>query len=301
MGPAATMLTPPPAAITADRLLMEPLTSDAANSSRMMPKESGTRAPPTPWTTRATIRTPMLGARAARRQPTATVTRTATSVRFLPIRSPTRPRIGVKIEADRRYAVITQVTVDCEVCSACWTVGRAGAISDWSMANTPAPVARTAKVRRGEVRGMKKPLRIRTGCGRGRTGHGRTGWAGLAGLSRRCVRPHASMGNAPRLVKWRYPSTVAEAHLRFNLVPAPGGSSDGSAVPRQRDRRVAATAPKGRRPQLRRPAGRRTRGVRRERPGRLPGGHRPPGGRRHRHPLPELPDPPSPLRERVRG
>lgn len=40
-------------------------------------------------------------------------------VRFLPMRSPTRPRIGVKIEADSRYAVITQVAVDCEVCSAC--------------------------------------------------------------------------------------------------------------------------------------------------------------------------------------
>ncbi|GGT28744.1 hypothetical protein GCM10010226_00440 [Streptomyces phaeofaciens] len=61
----------------------------------------------------------------------------------------------MKTEAESRYAVITQVAVDCEVCRACWTVGRAGAISDWSMENTPAPVARTAKVRRVDVRGMR--------------------------------------------------------------------------------------------------------------------------------------------------
>ncbi len=102
MGPAATMPTPPPAAITADRLLMLPLTSAGANSSRMMPNDRGNSAPPTPWITRARISTPMLGASAASRQPTATVSRTATRVRFLPIRSPTRPRIGVKTEADSR-------------------------------------------------------------------------------------------------------------------------------------------------------------------------------------------------------
>lgn len=131
------------------------LTRFAANSSRMMPKDSGNSAPPMPWTTRATISTPMVGASAASRHPSSTATRTATRVRFLPIRSPTRPRIGVKTEADSRYAVITQVAVDWEVSSACWTVGRAGAISDWSMENTPAPVARTAKVRRVDLRGMK--------------------------------------------------------------------------------------------------------------------------------------------------
>src|SRR3954454_16109156 len=233
MGPAATMLTPPPAAITADRLLMEPLTSDAANSSRMMPKESGTRAPPTPWTTRATIRTPMLGARAARRQPTATVKRTATSVRFLPIRSPTRPRIGVKIEADSRYAVITQVTVDCEVCSACWTVGRAGAISDWSMANTPAPVARTAKVRRVDFRGMTSLSESE-----------REGWwcegRGLRGSHRRTRLPTA---DPPRTAKVEVPLHCSGGLPPLQPVPLPGGTSDGHAVPRQRDRRVPATAP----------------------------------------------------------
>ncbi len=81
---------------------MLPLTSPGANSSRMMPKESGNRAPPTPWTTRAMMSTPMFGASAATRQPARTVTRTATRVRFLPTRSPTRPRIGVKTEADSR-------------------------------------------------------------------------------------------------------------------------------------------------------------------------------------------------------
>ncbi len=102
MGPAATMPTPPPAAITADKLLMLPGTWDASNSSRMMPKDSGNSAPPMPWTTRAMIRTPMLGASAATRQPASTASRTATRVRFLPTRSPTRPSIGVKTEADSR-------------------------------------------------------------------------------------------------------------------------------------------------------------------------------------------------------
>lgn len=227
MGPAATRPTPPPAAITADRLLMLGPTSAAVNSSRMMPKDSGNSAPPMPWTTRAMISTPMEGASAASRQPSVTVTRTATRVRFLPTRSPTRPRIGVKTDADSRYAVITQVTVDCEVCIACWTVGRAGAINDWSMENTPAPVARTAKVRRVDFLGMEKPLG--TGCGRDRpavvvrqggpmggrergasarsgrggTEEGRTGGAGGTGPTarqqgararRRCVRPHATTG-----------------------------------------------------------------------------------------------------------
>nr|WP_262414572.1 hypothetical protein [Streptomyces sp. ST1015] len=102
IGPAATMPTPPPAAMTADRALMRPGTASAANSSRMMPKESGKSAPPTPWTTRATMRTPMVGASAASRQPTRTAARTATSVRLRPIRSPTRPRIGVKTDAESR-------------------------------------------------------------------------------------------------------------------------------------------------------------------------------------------------------
>lgn len=154
MGPAATTPTPPPAAMTAERLLMLGLTSSAANSSRMMPKESGNSAPPMPWITRATMSMPIVGASAASRQPSVSATRTATRVRFLPMRSPTRPRIGVKMEAESRYAVITQVAVDWEVCRACCTVGRAGAISDWSIENTPAPVARTAKVRRVELRGM---------------------------------------------------------------------------------------------------------------------------------------------------
>ncbi|GAA1256324.1 hypothetical protein GCM10009665_53460 [Kitasatospora nipponensis] len=51
---------------------------------------------------------------------------------------------------------------------ACWTAGRAGAISDWSIEKTPAPVARTAKVSRLEVRGIRVPLWERVAAGQGR-------------------------------------------------------------------------------------------------------------------------------------
>ncbi|GAA4023873.1 hypothetical protein GCM10022232_81400 [Streptomyces plumbiresistens] len=75
------------------------------------------------------------------------------------------------------------------MCRACWTVGRAGAISDWSMENTPAPVARTAKVRRVDLRGMKslsehrvrpKPLTAVVGADpvRPAGGHGDAGGRG---------------------------------------------------------------------------------------------------------------------------
>ncbi|GGQ98618.1 hypothetical protein GCM10010195_63110 [Kitasatospora griseola] len=38
------------------------------------------------------------------------------------------------------------------MCIASWTIGRAGVISDWSSANTPAPAASTPKVRRWDWR-----------------------------------------------------------------------------------------------------------------------------------------------------
>jgi hypothetical protein len=42
--------------------------------------------------------------------------------------------MGVKIAADKRYAVNTQVTVFCVVCSPAWIVGSTGITSDWSSA-----------------------------------------------------------------------------------------------------------------------------------------------------------------------
>jgi hypothetical protein len=63
--------------------------------------------------------------------------------------SPTRPRIGVKIAADSRLAVNTQVTVFCEVCSSAWIVDSTGAMSDWTIAKDATPVARPRNVAPG--------------------------------------------------------------------------------------------------------------------------------------------------------
>ena len=68
----------------------------------MIPNATGSIPPPAPWITRATIITPIEGASAASSEPTASATSAATNTRFLPVMSPTRPRIGVMIEADSR-------------------------------------------------------------------------------------------------------------------------------------------------------------------------------------------------------
>ena len=112
----------------------------------MMPNATGSMPPAKPWITRATIMTPMDGATAASSDPTASATSVPTKTFFLPAMSPTRPRIGVMIDADSRYAVRTQVTVLCVVCSSFCTVVSTGITSDCSIANAPTPRASTAKV-----------------------------------------------------------------------------------------------------------------------------------------------------------
>ena len=72
------------------------------NSSRAMPKASGSTPPPAPCTTRAAISQPMLGASAASSDPTASATSVTTSIRVLPTTSPTLPSRGVAIEALNR-------------------------------------------------------------------------------------------------------------------------------------------------------------------------------------------------------
>ena len=50
------------------------------------------------------------------------------------------------IDADSRYAVSTQVTAPCVVCSSCCTVVSTGITSDCSSANAATPSASTANV-----------------------------------------------------------------------------------------------------------------------------------------------------------
>jgi hypothetical protein len=68
----------------------------------MIPNATGSMPPAKPWMTRATIMTPIDGASAAMSEPIASAISVATKTRFLPVMSPTRPRIGVMIDADSR-------------------------------------------------------------------------------------------------------------------------------------------------------------------------------------------------------
>src|SRR3984957_15523699 len=146
IGPASTMPRLPPTAVSAARMPTAPATFSRGNSSRMIPNPSGSVPPPSPWIARATIITPRLGATAASTDPTARPASAATKTHFLPIMSPSRPRIGVMTEADSRYAVSTHVTALCEVCSSTCTVLSTGITSDCSSANAPMPIASTPNV-----------------------------------------------------------------------------------------------------------------------------------------------------------
>ena len=111
IGPASTMPAPPPTAAMAAMIPTAPATLIVGNSSRTMPNESGRTAPPMPWMARAMIRTVIEWARPATTEPAASAPRVTTSILSLPTMSPTRPRMGVKIDADNKNAVRTQVTV----------------------------------------------------------------------------------------------------------------------------------------------------------------------------------------------
>jgi len=62
----------------------------------------------------------------------ARASRVTTSIRSLPTMSPTRPRMGVKIDADSRNTVSSQVAVDWEVCRSTWKVWSTGTTRDCS-------------------------------------------------------------------------------------------------------------------------------------------------------------------------
>ena len=96
------MPSPAPTAVSAAIVPTAPATRSAGNSSRMIPKAHGSMPPANPWITRATIITAIDDATAASSEPTASAISVATKTRFLPVMSPTRPRIGVMIEADSR-------------------------------------------------------------------------------------------------------------------------------------------------------------------------------------------------------
>ncbi len=85
------MPTPNPTAPRDAMKLTALATFASGNSSRMMPNDSGNTPPPMPWTTRAAIITPMVGASAATNEPMERAASENTSMRFLPTASPRRP------------------------------------------------------------------------------------------------------------------------------------------------------------------------------------------------------------------
>ena len=140
------MPRPAPTAVSDARAPTAPVTFSAGNSSRMIPNATGIIPPPIPWITRATIMTPIDDATAASSEPTASAISVATKTRSLPIMSPSRPRIGVMIDADSRYAVSTHVAAACVVCNWCCTVVSTGITSDCNSANAATPRDNTANV-----------------------------------------------------------------------------------------------------------------------------------------------------------
>ena len=114
----------------------------------MIPNVSGSTPPPIPWIARAAIRTPMVGAIAARKEPTASAPSAKTSIRSLPTLSPTRPTIGVHTDADSRYAVSTHVTVAWSVPRPRSMVASTGVTIDWRSEKDPTPTHSTTNVRR---------------------------------------------------------------------------------------------------------------------------------------------------------
>ncbi len=77
-------------------------TFSRGNSSRMIPNESGKIAPPMPWIARPAISSAIECESAQTSEPRPKTIRVTTSSRSLPNMSPSRPTIGVAIEAVSR-------------------------------------------------------------------------------------------------------------------------------------------------------------------------------------------------------
>ena len=99
ISPLRTSPAPPPMPKVAEMRPMPVATRSRGNSSRMIPNASGNTAPAAPCTARPATSSSRLLDSAAINDPTANSPSTTTSMRSLPNMSPSRPRIGVAIEA----------------------------------------------------------------------------------------------------------------------------------------------------------------------------------------------------------
>ena len=96
------MPMPPPTANVAEISAMPVATRSRGNSSRTMPMPSGKTAPPMPCRPRPAIIGPIDVESAEITVPTASAKSTTMSTRSLPNMSPSRPAIGVAIDAESR-------------------------------------------------------------------------------------------------------------------------------------------------------------------------------------------------------
>ena len=113
----------------------------------MIPKDSGKIAPATPWIARAAISISIECDSAPTSEPIPNTTSTASSTRSFPNMSPSRPTIGVAIEAVSRKTVSTQVTAVAEAPRSFWIAGSAGTTIVCVRAKASADTTRTPSVR----------------------------------------------------------------------------------------------------------------------------------------------------------
>src|SRR5215210_1439122 len=139
--PESTIPKPPPTPKTAESRPIPTFTFSGGNSSRMIAKLSGKRAPPAPETTRNATSDQMSHAAAAPMQPARKSPRLTSSSRSFPNWSPSRPSSGVATAAETRKAVRIHVVQAVLVPNSSLNVASAGkTIVCWSANAVPASV-----------------------------------------------------------------------------------------------------------------------------------------------------------------
>lgn len=109
---AAGRASPPPTPMDELISAMAEPSFSRGSSSRMMPMPSGMAPIAKPWSARPTIMISKLSVNPQISEPTTMTARLASSIRRLPLRSPSLPMIGVDIAPARSVAVRTQVAFD---------------------------------------------------------------------------------------------------------------------------------------------------------------------------------------------
>lgn len=132
----ATSESPLPNASVPLTSAIAPCSFSCGTSSRITERASGKIAVAEPWSTRPTISRVSEVVVAAITEPTTITASTASSVRFLPYWSPTRPSSGVKTAAESSAAVVTQLTPAAPVCSCFCSRARIGTTWVCAMATT---------------------------------------------------------------------------------------------------------------------------------------------------------------------